>query len=120
MNPRKLPEFKRQLKDSVKRLKGNWRKPRGHQSKMRKHKKGKPKVVRIGYGAPKDLKFKNQAGYYEILVRDFNDVEKLKNLDRNLYAVRISSRLGRKKRIEIEKKVSELGFKILNPLHATS
>jgi len=120
MNPRKLPEFKRQLKNSVKRLKGNWRKPRGHQSKMRKHEKGKPKVVRIGYGAPKDLKYKNRAGYYEVLVRSLSDVEKLKNLDKNLYAVRISSNLGKKKREEIEKKVLELGFKILNPKYVTS
>jgi len=120
MNPRKLPKFKRQLKDSVKRLKGNWRKPRGHQSKMRIHKKGKPKVVRIGYGAPKDLKFKNRANYYEILIRSFADVEKLKNLDKNIYAVRISSNLGKKKREEIEKKILELGFKILNAKYVAS
>ncbi|MBU5682504.1 MAG: eL32 family ribosomal protein [Candidatus Aenigmatarchaeota archaeon] len=120
MNPRKLPEFKRQLKDSVKRLKGKWRKPRGKQSKMRIHKKGKPKVVRIGYGAPKDLKYKNRAGFYEILIESINDLEKIKNLDRNLYAIRISSKVGKKKRIEIENKIKELGFKILNPKYVTS
>lgn len=115
MNPRKLPNFKRQMKDSVKRLKGNWRKPRGRQSKVRLHKKGKPKVVRIGYGAPKNLKFKNKAGYYEILVRSLKDIEKIKDLDKNLYAIRIASTVGKKKRVEIENKLKELNFKILNP-----
>ncbi|MEM0481017.1 MAG: 50S ribosomal protein L32e [Candidatus Aenigmatarchaeota archaeon] len=114
MNPRKLPEFKRRHKENIKRLKGKWRKPRGHQSKQRKHMKGKPKVVRIGYGAPKGLRFKHPSGFYEILIKSLKDLEKLKELDKNAYAVRISSNLGKKKREEIVRKVEELGFKILN------
>lgn len=119
MNPRKLPKFNRQLKNSVKRLRGNWRRPRGKQSKKRLHKKGKGKVVRIGFGAPRNLRFKNRSGFFEILIADFKDLEKLKNLDRNIYVVRVSSSLGRKKRTELEKKIVELGYKISNPKYVS-
>lgn len=111
MNPRKKPEFLRQLKESIKRLKGKWRKPRGHQSKMRKHKKGKRKVVRIGWGAPKDLRYKHPSGFYEVLIRSLKDLE---NVNPEIHAIRISRRIGEKKRKIIIEKAKEMGIKILN------
>jgi large subunit ribosomal protein L32e len=111
MNPRKLPEFKRRGYGSIKRLKGKWRKPRGKQSKQRLHMKGKPKVVRIGYGAPKELRFKHPSGYYEVLVKSLKDLEKI---DKTKQAVRIASCVGKKKREEIIKRAKELGIVVLN------
>ena len=111
VNPRKKPKFLRQLKESVKRLKGKWRKPKGHQSKMRKHKKGKRRVVRIGWGAPKCLKFKHPSGYYEVLIRNLKDLEKV---DPKTQAIRIARTIGKRKKELIIQKAKELGIKILN------
>ena len=111
MNPRDLPEFKRRHYESILRLKGKWRKPRGKQSKQRLHMKGRPKVVRVGYKAPKELRFLHPSGYYEVLVRNLKDLEKI---DKEKQAIRIASNVGRKKREEIIKKAKEMGIKILN------
>ena len=112
VNPRNKPEFLRALKESIKRLKGKWRKPRGKQSKMRLHKKGKRKVVRIGWGAPRHLRYKHPSGYYEILVENLKQLE---GIDPETQAIRISARVGRKKRQMILEKAKELGIKVLNP-----
>ena len=111
MNPRDLPEFKRVLYGSLKRLKGKWRKPRGKQNKQRLHKKGKPKVVRVGYKAPKDLRFLHPSGYYEVVVYNIKDLEKI---NKEKEAIRIASSVGKKKREKIIQKAKELGIKILN------
>lgn len=112
VNPRSKPEFLRQLKESIKRLKGKWRKPRGKQSKMRLHKKGKRKVVKIGWGAPKNLRYKHPSGYYEVLIEN---LKQLDSINPETHAIRISSRVGRRKRALILEKAKKLGIKVLNP-----
>lgn len=46
-------KFKRQETHKKKRVKDNWRKPRGIDSKMRLQLKGKPPIVKPGYGTTK-------------------------------------------------------------------
>jgi large subunit ribosomal protein L32e len=47
----------------------------------------------------------------DVLVFNLKDIEKI---DPETQAVRISSNVGAKKRIEIKKKAGELGLKVLN------
>jgi len=112
MNPRKKPEFRRQLSESIKRLDSSWRKPRGSQNKVRKGKKGKLPMPKIGYGAPKALRYLHPSGYKEVLVRSLKDLD---NIDPKKEAIRISATIGKKKRIQIIKIAKEKKIKILNP-----
>ncbi len=112
MNPRKKPDFKRWLSQAYVRLKESWRRPRARQSKVRRKKKGKPKAPKIGYGAPRELRFLHPSGYREVLVRN---VKELERVDPKEEAVRIAATVGRKKRGEILKRAEELGLKVLNP-----
>lgn len=113
MNPRKKPQFRRHMAEAYKRIKDSWRKPKGSQSKVRKRKKGKIKMPSIGYGAPKKLRYLHPCGLREVLVHNLKEVEKVNPKEE---AIRISAKVGRRKRIEIMKKAEELGIKVLNPL----
>ena len=112
MNPRKKPEFRRHLSESIKRLKPNWRRPRGSQSKVRKKKKSKLPMPSIGYRAPKALRYLHPSGYKEILIRNLKD---LSRVDPEKEAIRIAATIGKKKRLEILKIAKERKIKVLNP-----
>ncbi|MCS7122482.1 MAG: 50S ribosomal protein L32e [Candidatus Micrarchaeota archaeon] len=117
MKRKKIPEFhvigpsdghrmKRRIKDS-------WRKPRGIDNKKRVRAKQYGKSPNIGYRNPKDLRGMHPSGYFEILIER---VEQLNDVDRNRFAVRLSGRLGRKKKLEIQRVAMERGFHVLNPV----
>ncbi|MEM5870113.1 MAG: 50S ribosomal protein L32e [Candidatus Aenigmatarchaeota archaeon] len=112
MNPRKKPEFRRWLSESLKRLKPSWRRPRGMHSKIRVRKKGKLKMPSVGYGAPKKLRYLHPSGFQEVLVSNLKDLEKV---DASKQAIKIAHTVGKKKRAEILKKAEELKIKVLNP-----
>ncbi len=103
-----FPRYTRGLK----RLEESWRKPRGIHNKVRLCIKGKPKMPRIGYGTKKELKHKHPSGYEEVLVYNVKDLDKV---DKEKQAIRIA-KVGKKKKLEIQKKAYELGIKVLNPL----
>jgi large subunit ribosomal protein L32e len=110
MNPRKKPNFVRQLGKEYARLHRKWRKPRGSTSKLRRKEKSHGHSPSIGYGAPKNLRFLHPSGFREVLV---HNVVELENLDKQT-AARISTSVGKKKRMEILKKAEELKIKVLN------
>ncbi|MEM5879569.1 MAG: 50S ribosomal protein L32e [Candidatus Aenigmatarchaeota archaeon] len=112
MNPRKKPEFRRWMSESLKRLKPSWRRPRGMHSKIRVRKKSKLKMPTIGYRAPKNLRYLHPSGFQEILVSSLKDLEKV---DASKQAIKIAHTVGKKKRAEILKKAEELKIKVLNP-----
>jgi len=112
VNPRKKPEFRRPISESLKRLGLRWRRPRGLQSKVRKKMKGKLKSPSIGYGAPKKLRYLHPSGLKERLVRSLKDLE---NVDPQKEAIRIASTVGKKKRLKILEIAKEKKIKVLNP-----
>lgn len=109
---RKKPDFVRQESWRYVRVKENWRRPRGIDSKMRKRVKGWPESPRIGYRGPKLARGLHPSGLREVLV--FR-VEELEPLNPEEHAVRISSRVGKLKRMQIFERAQELGLKVLNP-----
>ena len=107
----KRPEFIRQESWRYDRLAENWRKPKGKDNKMRKQKSGMPAIVKIGYGGPKVSRGLHPSGYTDNIVHNVVEVTKL---DPKKDAARIAHTVGKRKRIEIIAKASQIGIKVLN------
>ncbi|AGB04984.1 ribosomal protein L32E [Aciduliprofundum sp. MAR08-339] len=110
---RKRPWFRRQEWFRYKRLGDAWRRPKGKHSKMREHKGYRPPVVDSGYRGPKKVRGLHPSGFREVLVYNPRELEGI-NPERE--AIRIASRVGVRKRMEIEKKAKEMNIRVLNPM----
>jgi len=97
----------------LKRLGEKWRRPRGTQSKLRKEVAGRRRV-KVGYGTPKVIRGKVLVGNERKSVVYVTCIADLAKVDKNKDVVIISSRIGKKKYIEILKRAQELGIKIYN------
>ncbi|MDI6888287.1 MAG: 50S ribosomal protein L32e [Methanocellales archaeon] len=109
----KKPAFRRHDWHKKKRVGESWRRPRGLHNKLRSGIAAKGALVRIGYRSPKEVRGLHPSGYEEVLVHRPSDVEKV---DATMQAIRVSSKVGIKKRLDIEERAEELGIKILNPM----
>jgi len=107
----KRPSFRRVESWRYKRVKDSWRKARGIDSKTRKKKKSGVKSPNIGYRGPKKVRGLHPSGYEEVRIITIKD---LKNLNNNKHALKISGKLGAKKRIALTDYCQKRGFKILN------
>ena len=106
------PDFKRAESWRYKRLETTWRKPKGIDNHQRKQKsRGRPGLVKVGYGGPKIARGLHQSGYTDNLVHNIDDLEKL---NPKTDGVRIGHSVGTKKRKEIVIKSIEKKFKIFN------
>lgn len=103
--------FKRYDSHKHKRLSESWRRPKGRQNKLRKHIKAKGPRVSIGHRSPKRTRNRHPCGLKEKLVYNVEDLETDEPV-----VIRVASKVGMKKRIEIESKAEELGLKVLNPI----
>ncbi len=108
---KKQPKFRRVESWRYKRVKDSWRKARGIDSKTRKRKKSGVKSPNIGYRTPKKIRGIHPSGYEEVRVINKKDLE---GLDPKTQAIKISSRLGARKRIPLIDYAQQKGFKILN------
>ncbi|MHA1985034.1 MAG: 50S ribosomal protein L32e [Promethearchaeota archaeon] len=108
---KKRPSFRRVESWRYKRVKDSWRKARGIDSKTRKKKKLGVKSPTIGYRGPKKVRGLHPSGYIEVRITTKDD---LKNLNKNKHALKISGKLGAKKRIAITDYCQKRGFKISN------
>jgi large subunit ribosomal protein L32e len=107
----KKPKFRRQESWRYKRVHPSWKQPRGIDSKMRLKLGGRPKSVEVGYRAPRLIRGSNSCGNFEKLVSNVDD---LNNVDSN-EVVRISGKVGRRKRISIIEKARQLNLYVMNP-----
>jgi len=106
------PEFKRPESWRYKRLETTWRKPKGIDNHQRKQKsRGRPGLVKVGYGGPKIARGLHPSGYTDNLVYNIDNLEKL---NPKIDGVRIGHSVGTKKRKEIVIKSIEKKFKIFN------
>ncbi|MFX1346356.1 MAG: 50S ribosomal protein L32e [Promethearchaeota archaeon] len=108
---KKRPSFRRVESWRYKRVKDSWRKARGIDSKTRKKKKLGVKSPTVGYRGPKNVRRLHPSGYLEVLITTSDD---LKNLNKNKHALKISGKLGVRKRIMLTDYCQRRGFKILN------
>ena len=106
------PKAKRYESWRYKRLETTWRKPKGVDNHQRKQKsRGRPGIVKVGYGGPKISLGLHPSGYTDNLVHNVNDLEKL---NPKTDGVRLGHSVGTKKRKEIVTKAIEKKFKVFN------
>ena len=106
------PKFIRPESWRYKRLETTWRKPKGIDNHQRKQKsRGRPGLVKVGYGTPKIAKGLHPSGYTDNLVNNLTDLEKL-NPKKD--GIRFGHSVGAKKRREIMKIILEKKFKVFN------
>ena len=107
-----MPEFKRPESWRYKRLETSWRKPKGVDNHQRKQKsRGRPGLVKVGYGGPKIARGLHPSGYTDNLVHNITDLEKL---NPKIDGIRIGHSVGTKKRKTIVIKSIEKKFKVFN------
>lgn len=86
--------------------KQKWRRPKGRHNKMRENRKGYSKVVNIGHRK----KAEERVDIAKIAhIKNARELLRLKKGDKA-----IIGKIGKRKKIEIAKKASELGIKITN------
>ena len=108
------PDFVRPESWRYVRLQTNWRKPKGIDHHQRKQKsRGRPGLVKVGYGGPRDAKGLHPSGFTDNLVFNISD---LKKLDPKKDGVRLGHGVGTRKRKEIVVKSVENKFKIFNAI----
>ena len=105
------PAFKRQNWFRYKRLGDKWRRPRGIHSKMRRHFKYRITVVQPGFRGPASVRGLHPSGFEEVMIHNPKEVD---NVDPKTQAIRISSKVGDKKREIIVKKADDLKIRIFN------
>ncbi|MFX1325956.1 MAG: 50S ribosomal protein L32e [Promethearchaeota archaeon] len=108
---KKRPTFRRVESWRYKKVKDSWRKARGIDSKTRKKKKLGVKSPTIGYRGPKNIRGIHPSGYEEVRITTIKELQKL---NKNKHALKISSKLGAKKRIALIDYCQKRGYKILN------
>ncbi|MHA1488320.1 MAG: 50S ribosomal protein L32e [Promethearchaeota archaeon] len=108
---KKRPSFRRVESWRYKRVKDSWRKARGIDSKTREKRKSGVKSPSAGYRGPKKVRGLHPSGYEEVRVIQIKELE---NLDNKKHAIKISSKLGAKKRMNLIDVAQKNGFKILN------
>lgn len=106
------PKFIRPESWRYKRLETTWRKPKGVDNHQRKQKsRGRPGLVKIGYGGPRISKGLHPSGYTDNLVHNLQELAKL---DPKIDGVRLGHSVGTKKRKEILEIAIEKKFKVFN------
>jgi len=108
---KKRPSFRRVESWRYKRVKDSWRKARGIDSQTRKKTKAGVKSPTVGYRNPKKVRGLHPSGFEEIRV---STIQEIKNLNKNHHAIKISGKLGAKKRIALIDYCQKRGFRILN------
>lgn len=108
---KKRPSFRRVESWRYKRVKDPWRKARGIDSQTRMKTKSGVRSPGKGYRGPKKVRGIHPSGYEEVRVETIKDLE---NLNNKKHAIKISSKLGTRKRIALIDYCNRKGFKVLN------
>jgi len=108
------PAFRRQKYHAKKRVPESWRKPRGNLSKQRRGIKGKGDMVEAGFRSPTAARGLHPSGFEEVRVHNVDDLE---GVDGDTQAVRIASKVGARKREQIEEEAEDREIRVLNPTY---
>jgi len=106
------PAFNRQESWRYKRVKPAWRRARGVTSKIRKEEAGWPAKVKVGYGTATATKGLHPRGLQERLIHRLSELE---GLDPKVHIIRISARVGERKRLTMLDEMRQRSFHIANP-----
>ena len=106
------PAFNRQESWRYKRVKPAWRRARGVTSKIRKEESGWPAKVKVGYGTAAATRGLHPRGLQERLIHRLAELE---GLDPKIHIIRISARVGERKRLPLLDELRHRNFHIANP-----
>jgi large subunit ribosomal protein L32e len=106
------PAFNRQESWRYKRVKPAWRRARGVTSKTRKEEAGWPAKVKVGYGTAAATRGLHPRGLQERLIHRLSELE---GLDPKIHIIRISARVGERKRLPLLDELRHRNFHIANP-----
>jgi large subunit ribosomal protein L32e len=106
------PAFNRQESWRYKRVKPAWRRARGVTSKIRKEEAGWPAKVKVGYGTAAATRGLHPRGLQDRLVHRLSELE---GLDPKIHIIRISARVGERKRLTLLDELRQRKFHIANP-----
>jgi large subunit ribosomal protein L32e len=106
------PAFNRQESWRYKRVKPAWRRARGVTSKIRKEEAGWPAKVKVGYGTATATKGLHPRGLQDRLIHRLAELE---GLDPKIHIIRISGRVGERKRLSLLDEIRRRNFHIANP-----
>jgi large subunit ribosomal protein L32e len=106
------PAFNRQESWRYKRVKPAWRRARGVTSKIRKEEAGWPAKVKVGYGTAAATRGLHPQGLKERLIHRPSELE---GLDPKIHIIRISSRVGERKKLTLLDEIRQRNFHIANP-----
>jgi large subunit ribosomal protein L32e len=106
------PAFNRQESWRYKRVKPAWRRARGVTSKIRKEEAGWPAKVKVGYGTAAATRGLHPRGLQERLIHRLSELE---GLDPKIHIIRISARVGERKRLTLLDELRQRKFHIANP-----
>ncbi|MFC7073861.1 50S ribosomal protein L32e [Halovenus rubra] len=108
------PQFNRQDYHKKKRVPTSWRRPRGQLSRQRKGIKGKGDTVQAGFRSPTAVRGLHPSGFEEVRVHNTDDLE---GVNPDTQAVRIASKVGGRKREQIEEVAEDREIRVLNPTY---
>ena len=106
------PAFNRTESWRYKRVKPAWRRARGVTSKIRKEESGWPAKVKVGYGTAAATRGLHPRGLQE---RRIHRLSELEGLDPKIHIIRISARVGERKRLALLEELRHRNFHIANP-----
>jgi len=106
------PAFNRQESWRYKRVKPAWRRARGVTSKMRKEESGWPAKVKVGYGTAAATRGLHPRGLQEHLIHRLAELE---GMDPKLHIIRISARVGERKRLALLDEIRRRNLHVANP-----
>lgn len=109
MVKKKQPRFIRQEAHKRKKLGDSWRKPKGVHSKLRLRRRGKPKMVSVGYKMPDQVRGISKAGLRIVYI---SSVAQLKTLTKEYVAV--MSKVSKKQRLKLLVEAQKLGISFIN------
>ena len=105
------PGFLRQDITRKKGISKKWNKPTGIHSKQRTKNKGKGKLPRVGYSAPREIKGLSKNGFNLINISNTTEISKIRP---NIDSIIINSKVGNRKRLSLLENLKKTGVEIAN------
>jgi len=93
-------------------VKPAWRRARGVTSKIRKEEAGWPAKVKVGYGNAAVTRGLHPRGLHDKVI---HRVSELEGLDPKIHIIRISRRVGERKRLALLEEIHRRNFHTANP-----
>ena len=109
---KRKPQFRADQAHRWIRVSDRWRKLRGIDSYTRQKKKGRIAMVSSGYRSPKAVRYLHPSLFKEVLVHNPSDLE---GLDADIHAIRISAKVGSRKKQLILAEADTKLLRVLNP-----